>query len=215
MAHKSLLIRKLCKIQRNSLVFVAVALGLLLVGCASAPKTSLPDAQQAQQKRQAVQSEPLTAEQEQTMARAEAAMASGQWEQASRLFQSLRSVRPNHSEIHANLGWISRQQGNSDLALSSYRKAFDLNPQDAVSANNLSLLLREKGRFKEAVAVLKEGLEYSPGTAELHYNLAVIAELYLLDLRTALEHYKAYQAITKEDEQQVAGWIADLERRTN
>jgi len=41
----------------------------------------------------------------------------------------------------------------------------------------------------------------------------VIAELYLLDLQTALEHYNRYRQLTDKEDQQVAGWIADLERR--
>lgn len=110
------------------------------------------------------------------------------------------------------------KQGHKDAALAAYRTAFDLDPKDAVSANNLALLLREKGQFREAVTLLQKGIEHSPETAELHYNLAVIAELYLLDLELALAHYRRYRALTAETDQEaegqlVAGWIADLERR--
>lgn len=109
------------------------------------------------------------------------------------------------------------QQGNKEQARAAYRTALDLNPGDAVAANNLALLLREHGQFHEAVKLLQTGLEYSPDTAELHYNLAVIAELYLLDLELALAHYREYQALAEPkaepDGQLVAGWIADLERR--
>jgi tetratricopeptide (TPR) repeat protein len=82
-----------------------------------------------------------------------------------------------------------------------------------VSANNLALLLREQNQFREAVTLLQEGLRYSPDTADLHYNLAVIAELYLLDLELALAHYRKFRALTEQEGQLVAGWIADLERR--
>ncbi len=88
-----------------------------------------------------------------------------------------------------------------------------MNPGNALTANNLALLLREQGRFEEAVAVLETGLSHSPATAELHYNLAVISELYLLDLDGALAHYRRYRELAGTEEKQVAGWIADLERR--
>jgi len=41
----------------------------------------------------------------------------------------------------------------------------------------------------------------------------VISEIYLLDLDKALEHYQQYQSLVGEEGSQVAGWIADLERR--
>jgi tetratricopeptide (TPR) repeat protein len=113
----------------------------------------------------------------------------------------------------ARQAWQLQQQGNPDDALGQYRQAFSLDPRNAMTANNLALLLREQGRFGEAVSILRKGLEHSPDTEELHYNLAVISELYLLDLDTALRHYRRYRDLADAEEKQVAGWIADLERR--
>lgn len=113
----------------------------------------------------------------------------------------------------ARQAWQAQQQGNTDRALDQYRRAFSLDPRNAMTANNLALLLREQGRFGEAVSILQKGLEHSPDTEELHYNLAVISELYLLDLDTALRHYRRYKDLSKAEGKQVAGWIADLERR--
>ncbi|MEP1216084.1 MAG: tetratricopeptide repeat protein [Marinobacter sp.] len=109
--------------------------------------------------------------------------------------------------------WHAQQQGNTGQALDQYRQAFSLDPRNAMTANNLALLLREEGRFAEAISILRKGLEHSPDTEELHYNLAVISELYLLDLDTALRHYRRYQDLSEAEGKQVAGWIADLERR--
>ena len=113
----------------------------------------------------------------------------------------------------ARQAWEAHQQGRRKEALERYREAFDMNPGNALTANNLGLLLREQGRFEEAVTVLETGLSHSPATAELHYNLAVISELYLLDLDGALAHYRRYRSLAGTEDKQVAGWIADLERR--
>ena len=113
----------------------------------------------------------------------------------------------------ARQAWKAHQQGRKEEALERYREAFDMNPANALTANNLALLLREQGRFEEAVTVLETGLSHSPATAELHYNLAVISELYLLDLDGALAHYRRYRSLAGTEDKQVAGWIADLERR--
>lgn len=124
-----------------------------------------------------------------------------------------KSQNPAMAKVHAARADAALQQGNKDKAMAEYRLAFDLDHNDAVSANNLALLLRERGQFREAVTLLQEGLRYSPDTADLHYNLAVIAELYLLDLELALAHYRKFRTLNEQEHQLVAGWIADLERR--
>lgn len=88
-----------------------------------------------------------------------------------------------------------------------------LDGQAVVTLNNRALSLKEEGRFREAAELLREGIRGAPETPELHYNLAVISELYLLDLDNALAHYRRYRALTEQDDKLVAGWIADLERR--
>jgi Flp pilus assembly protein TadD len=160
-----------------------------------------------------VQADPLTEEQQAMMNNARRAMNEERWGAAIASLEALEHQRPEVAEIHASLAWIARQQGNPEQAMAAYRTAFELDPGDAVSANNLALLLREQNQFREAVTLLQEGLRYSPDTADLHYNLAVIAELYLLDLELALAHYRKFRALTEQEGQLVAGWIADLERR--
>ena len=197
---------------RNYSVAVVFA---MLVGCAGSPTKTVTSADADMQRRQAVQADPLNESESAQMNKAQQAIASQNWASAESLLTDLEVQRPRVSEIHASLGWVARQKGEYPAAIESYRRAFDLDPFDAVSANNLALLLREQGRFKEAVSLLKEGIEYSPDVADLHYNLAVIAELYLLDLELALEHYREFRALDGQPGQQVAGWIADLERRLN
>lgn len=74
-------------------------------------------------------------------------------------------------------------------------------------------MLKQQNRFRDAANLLEQGVEAAPDVAQLHYNLAVISELYLLDLDKALVHYQRYRALTAEEDKLVAGWIADLERR--
>lgn len=88
-----------------------------------------------------------------------------------------------------------------------------LAPEAVVALNNRALSLKEKGRFREAVELLRSGVEAAPDTPELHYNLAVISELYLFELNTALAHYQRYLELTGEGDSLVVGWVADLQRR--
>ncbi|WP_428921102.1 hypothetical protein [Marinobacter sp. DUT-3] len=103
------------------------------------------------------------------------------------------------------------QPGNEPSLESSEAKT--VTRQDIVAMNNQALTLREQGQFREAASLLSSGIELAPETPELHYNLAVISELYLFELDTALDHYRRYRALTDSEDKLVAGWIADLERR--
>lgn len=112
-------------------------------------------------------------------------------------------------------GQKAYEAGRKVAALKAWEQAVTLNPKDAATINNLALLYAEDKQFSKAVDLLKTGLEHSPDVAQLHFNLAVISELYLLDLGTALEHYKRYEELAEAEDSRVAGWIADLERRVD
>ena len=120
---------------------------------------------------------------------------------------------PEMAASHAKEGRKAFEEGRKDGAVKAWRKAVELDPTNAVIVNNLALVLKDQYRFAEAVRLLETGIAHSPEVAELHFNLAVIAELYLLDLETALEHYNRYRELSKAEDQEVSGWIADLERR--
>lgn len=127
------------------------------------------------------------------------------------------AVQPVHSPEQAKEwarnGVNAHENGDIPEAIKAWQTAVALDPTDATTVNNLALLLKQQNRFREAAQLLEQGVAESPKVAELHYNLAVISELYLLDLDKALAHYQRYRALTGEDDKLVAGWIADLERR--
>ncbi|WP_100640526.1 hypothetical protein [Marinobacter salexigens] len=120
---------------------------------------------------------------------------------------------PQQAQIHVQEGSNAYERGDVSGAIEAWTLAVDLNPADAVTVNNLALLLKQKNRFNEAAQLLESGLEHAADVADLHYNLAVISELYLLELDRALTHYQRYQALSESEDKKVAGWIADLERR--
>ncbi|WP_372985168.1 tetratricopeptide repeat protein [Marinobacter sp.] len=122
-------------------------------------------------------------------------------------------INPVLAAEHARRAMSAWEQGDRETAVEAWRQAVALNPEDPVAVNNLALALKEQYRFVEAVDLLERGLARSPEVAQLHYNLAVISELYLLELDKALAHYRAYQDLAGEEDAAVDGWIADLERR--
>ncbi|WP_417566789.1 tetratricopeptide repeat protein [Marinobacter sp.] len=122
-------------------------------------------------------------------------------------------TNPELAKSFAREGQLALEQGRKNAAVEAWQKAVELDPGNAVVVNNLALVMKDQHRFAEAAKLLEAGISGSPDVAELHYNLAVIAELYLLELDKALTHYNRYRALTEEDNKLVTGWIADLERR--
>jgi Flp pilus assembly protein TadD len=127
------------------------------------------------------------------------------------------AVQPVHSPEQARewaiKGVNAHENGDIPGAIKAWQTSVALDPSDATTVNNLALLLKQQNRFRDAANLLEQGVEAAPEVAQLHYNLAVISELYLLDLDKALVHYQRYRALTGEEDKLVAGWIADLERR--
>ncbi len=183
----------------------------LLTGCSQAPVK--PEPSPDPRVTPPASGVPLTAAQQTELARAAALVRSGNLEAAAQSLSALIESRPDRGDLRARMGWIRQQQAQTDAAIRHYRKALGLDPANTMAINNLALLLQRRGRFEQARAVLKAGLAHAEDAPELHYNLGILAELYLLDLKTALAEYQRYQQLSGEKNHQVEGWIADLERR--
>ncbi|WP_165495801.1 tetratricopeptide repeat protein [Marinobacter halodurans] len=191
-----------------------MALVLLMAGCASTPGTGEPSRAETTKAPPKV-AEPLTEAQHLQLDEALKRSAVGDLPGAEQRLRQLRGERPDSAVVAARLGWILQQEDRRDPAMAAYRAALALDPAESMAANNLALMLERQGQFTEARDLLQTALARHPDSPQLHFNLAVLAELYLLDLPTALEHYRIYQTLTDERKAQVAGWIADLERRVN
>ncbi|TDT37086.1 tetratricopeptide repeat protein [Halospina denitrificans] len=110
-------------------------------------------------------------------------------------------------------GMVDRMTEQPQKAMVHYETLLQVEPTHPGAANDLALLYREEGRIQEAKGLLSTALEAHPDRPRLHYNLAVLYELYLVDLEQALVHYREYQAHSDGEDEKVARWIKDLERR--
>lgn len=145
--------------------------------------------------------------------RALMAMRNGELEQALVMLQSLHTSYPQLSGPLVNQGRIYWQQEKYDEASDALNKALEINSQNPYAHNLLGLVMREQGKFDEARQHYLQAVQLDPKYARAHFNLGVLAELYLQDLNLALDHFRAYQGLQKTPDNTVANWIADLERR--
>jgi Flp pilus assembly protein TadD len=143
---------------------------------------------------------------------ATAVMASGDFLDAELRFQELLLQYPDIPAAHVNLAIIHANNGNDEAARVAIDEALAIDPNFAPALNQLGMLLRKNGKFPEAEAAYLKAVTVSPEYPLAHYNLGVLYELYLQRLDMALQHFQRYQELAGEDEQ-VAKWITDLERR--
>src|SRR6266567_8155718 len=67
-------------------------------------------------------------------------------------------------------------RGQVSEAEASFRKALEIDPQDADALNNLGVILRRRGEVDKAVEVLRGAAKAQPNDARIHSNLALALE---------------------------------------
>lgn len=140
-------------------------------------------------------------------------MRAGEWATARGLAEELTINYPQMAEAHANQGNILYHLQQGERAEQAWRKALELRPDWAALCNRMGLFFREQGRFEEALAMYRQALAADEGYAPAHRNIAILYEIYLGQGEEALTHYQRYQELHAAGGEEVALWIADLERR--
>jgi tetratricopeptide (TPR) repeat protein len=141
------------------------------------------------------------------------AMRSGKTAQAVKALQKLTAEHPNYSGPQTNLGILYFHQNKLGKAKNAFQASLEINPKNVVSLNHLGIISRGEGEFKQAHGYYEKALLIDPDYAFAHRNFGILLELYMGKLPEALEHYKRYQALTKEEDIEVKKWIVDLGRR--
>src|SRR5215469_15626766 len=75
------------------------------------------------------------------------------------------------AEIYRRTATEFSRQKSWDAAITDYRKALDLEPNDALTHYNLALALKFKGDTGEALKEFQAAVKLRPKWAEAHYGL--------------------------------------------
>lgn len=140
-------------------------------------------------------------------------MRAGNTSKAEKQFKKLASDYPQYSGPHNSLGILYYRDDKIDEAVIAFNNALKINSDSVVSLNYLGIISRGKGKFKQAQSYYEKALQADRDYAYAHLNYGILLELYMGKLPEALKHYKQYQALTKEEDKKVNGWIIDLGRR--
>jgi tetratricopeptide (TPR) repeat protein len=118
----------------------------------------------------------------------EAALRSGDFKEAQRLFTGVLDRRPGNARAIASLGVCLENLGDKEGAEKKYRDALAKDPGLADASLNLSALLIDAGRNDQAIAVLRSALKASPSDPQLHANLG--HALAATDKTAAMEEFR-------------------------
>lgn len=129
------------------------------------------------------------------------------------LLTRLASDSVEKPRLFTNLGLAHLRRQQYELAERAFRQAIARDAEDAVAYNHLGILERRKGEFDKALQAYQRAIEIDANYARAHLNLGILFDLYLQDLEKALQQYRLYQTLTNDENEKVAGWIIDIERR--
>lgn len=135
-------------------------------------------------------------------------------DEALALMQKIATKAPQFSGPLVNQGVIQLKQKKYAEAQKSLEDALKINARNPYAFNLLGIALREQGKFADAKAAYESALAIDPNYARAHFNLGVLADLYMQDLPLALSHYERYQTLQSKPDPAVSNWIVDLQKRS-
>lgn len=147
-------------------------------------------------------------------ARSLSLMKNGNDAEALALLQQINAKTPQFSGPLVNQAVILLKQEKYADAEKVLRDALKINPRNPYASNLLGIALREQGKFGDAKAAYEAALAIDPNYAKAHFNLGVLADIYMQDLPLALSHYERYQSLQSKPDPAVANWVVDLQKRT-
>lgn len=95
------------------------------------------------------------------------------WGSDMSLWQDAVAKAPKSHLAHANLGAAFQSRGDYETAVTHYRKAIELFPDEASIHSDLGSALSELGRQEEAIRELELAVKLYPPYAPGHYNLGL------------------------------------------
>ncbi|AUM11403.1 tetratricopeptide repeat protein [Ketobacter alkanivorans] len=137
----------------------------------------------------------------------------GNLDAAMARFKDLSQQYPALSGPIVNQAIILRKKGKTQEAYDLLQKSILQHGKNPLLLNELGVLSRQLGKFKQAQASYESAIRIDERYAAAHYNLGVLADLYLHDPAMALNQFEIYQTLIPEPDRKVKGWIIELQRR--
>jgi tetratricopeptide (TPR) repeat protein len=112
---------------------------------------------------------------QQLIERARTAAAGGRLDEARAAYEGALATSPDSAFLHRELAVVERRQGNSEAALSHFRRASELDPADAASLGEIGDLLAARQDLEGAQEAYRRAAALDP-SPELSARIAALAE---------------------------------------
>lgn len=132
--------------------------------------------------------------------------------EAITLLKGVISKTDKFTAPYINLGIAYSRTGEMEKAEDNFKKALEINNRHPVALNELGLVYRKTGRYEKAREIYQSTLELYPDFLPARKNLGVLCDIYVQDLKCALEEYEAYLKSVPDDKA-VKIWVADVKSR--
>lgn len=117
--------------------------------------------------------DPLPQTPEALLAHADALRDARQWPEAEIAYRAYLALRPQHWQIHVQLGHAVKEQGDPAASLEHYRRAAELAPEEADPQLQAGHALRLLGRGAEAAQAMARAFSLSPADPLLRREVAL------------------------------------------
>lgn len=134
---------------------------------------------------------------------------------AKDIFQQLKENRPELAGPYANLAIIALKKNEPEKALELVKIALSKNPDLAQALNLLAYLKQVSGEIKEAEKHYKEAIRNKNDYAIAHYNIALLYDVYLQDIESAIPHYEKYLKLINNEDKNTADWLEQIKQQKN
>jgi len=88
--------------------------------------------------------------------------------------------------------------------------ALTKNPNLAQELKLLAYLEQLNGEIRLAEKNYKEAIKNKDDYAIAHYNIALLYDVYLQDIASAIPHYERYMTLTNNKDKATADWLEQL-----
>lgn len=131
---------------------------------------------------------------------------------AKDIFLEFNSDRPELAGPYANLAVIALKNSKPEKALELVKLALTKNPKLAEALNLLAYLEQISGEIKSAEKHYKEAIANKNDYAIAHYNIALLYDIYLQDVESAIPHYERYMSLINNEDKSTADWLEQIKR---
>ena len=144
-----------------------------------------------------------------------AAMSTGDYSNARRIFSEFIREYPDMAGAYTNLALLNFENREYEQALKKANRAIELNPGQSQAYNLRAQIKIINAKILEARDDYLKAVELNPQYTIAQFNLALLYDVYIQDVKLALRHYEIYMSLIQQPDETTQNWIEHLKRNLN